>query len=166
MFKLNLVPVPDKHRHYRHVPKRLCPETAISRNGYVPKRLCPEVAMSRNGHVPKQLCPETVMSRSGYVPNRLCPEVAMSRISYVPKWLCPETSGAPLKEYSSLQDNPYNVRFIHTGLIVHNYFAPRGVVNVLISESNYCTACALIAPGGCHDGSHLSVTSQVPGSWG
>ena len=40
-----------------------------------------------------------------------------------------------LKEYSSLQDNPYNVRFIHTVLIVHNYFAPRGVDNVLISES-------------------------------
>ena len=45
-----------------------------------------------------------------------------------------------LKEYSSLQDNPYNVRFIHTVLIVHNYFAPRGVDNVLISESSYCTA--------------------------
>ena len=45
-----------------------------------------------------------------------------------------------LKEYSSLQDNPYNVRCIHTVLIVHNYFAPRGVVNVLISESSYCTA--------------------------
>ena len=29
-----------------------------------------------------------------------------------------------LKEYSSLQDNPYNVTFIHTVLIVHNYFAP------------------------------------------
>ena len=42
-----------------------------------------------------------------------------------------------LKEYSSLQDNPYNVRFIHTVLIVHNYFAPRGVDNVLISESSY-----------------------------
>ena len=40
-----------------------------------------------------------------------------------------------LKEYSSLQDNPYNVRFIHTVLIVHNYFAPRGVDSVLISES-------------------------------
>ena len=39
-----------------------------------------------------------------------------------------------LKEYSSLQDNPYNVRFIYTVLIVHNYFAPRGVDNVLISE--------------------------------
>ena len=70
----------------------------------------------------------------------------------------------PLKEYSSLQDNPYNVRCIHTGLIVRNYFAPWGVVNVLISESNYCTACALIAPGGCHDGTHLAVTSLVPGS--
>ena len=45
-----------------------------------------------------------------------------------------------LKEYSSLQDNPYNVRCIHTVLIVHNYFAPRGVVNVLISETIYCTA--------------------------
>ena len=45
-----------------------------------------------------------------------------------------------LKEYSSLQDNTYNVRCIHTVLIVHNYFVPRGVVNVLISESNYCTA--------------------------
>ena len=42
-----------------------------------------------------------------------------------------------LKEYSSLQDSPYNVRYIHTVLIVHNYFAPRGVVNVLISESSY-----------------------------
>ena len=69
-----------------------------------------------------------------------------------------------LKEYSSLQDNPYNVTFIHTVLIVHNYFAPRGVDNVLISESIYCTACPLIAPGGCHDGTHLSMTSQVPGS--
>ena len=45
-----------------------------------------------------------------------------------------------LKEYSSLQDNPHNVRFIHTVLIVHNYFAPWGVDNVLISESSYCTA--------------------------
>ena len=42
-----------------------------------------------------------------------------------------------LKEYSSQQDNPYNVRYIHTVLIVHNYFAPWGVVNVLISESSY-----------------------------
>ena len=45
-----------------------------------------------------------------------------------------------LKEYSSLQDNPYNVRCIPTVLIVHNYFPPQGVVNVLISESNNCTA--------------------------
>ena len=29
-----------------------------------------------------------------------------------------------LKEYSSLQENPYNVRYIHTVLIVHIYFAP------------------------------------------
>ena len=64
-----------------------------------------------------------------------------------------------LKEYSSLQDNPYNVRFIHTVLIVHNYFAPRGVDNVLISESSYCTARPQIAPGGCHDGTHLLMTS-------
>ena len=49
----------------------------------------------------------------------------------------------PLKEYSSLQENQYNVRYIHTVLIVHNYFAPRGVVNVLISESSYCSAHAL-----------------------
>ena len=48
-----------------------------------------------------------------------------------------------LKEYSSLQDNHYNARYIHTVLIVHNYFAPRGVVNVLISESSYCSAHAL-----------------------
>ena len=40
-----------------------------------------------------------------------------------------------LKEYSSLQDNPYNVRFIYAVLIVHNYFAPRGVDSVLISDS-------------------------------
>ena len=57
------------------------------RVGHVPKRLCPEVAMSRNGYVPKWLCPETVMSRSGYVPKRSCPEVAMSRNGHVPK--CP-----------------------------------------------------------------------------
>ena len=44
-------------------------------------------------------------------------------------------SKVTLKEYSSLQDNLYNVRFIHTVLIVHNDFAPRGVDNVLISES-------------------------------
>ena len=50
------------------------------------------------------------------------------------------TYKSSLKEYSSLQDNPYNVRCIHTELIVHNYFAPRGVVNILISESSYCTA--------------------------
>ena len=48
-----------------------------------------------------------------------------------------------LKEYSSLQDNQYNVRYIHIVLIVHNYFAPRGVVNVVISESSYCSAHAL-----------------------
>ena len=48
-----------------------------------------------------------------------------------------------LKEYSSLQHNHYNARYIHTVLIVHNYFAPRGVVNVLISESSYCSAHAL-----------------------
>ena len=36
----------------------------------------------------------------------------------------------PLKEYSSLQENPYNVRYIHTVLIVHIYFAPWGVDNV------------------------------------
>ena len=35
-----------------------------------------------------------------------------------------------LKEYSSLQENPYNVRYIHTVLIVHIYFAPCGVDNV------------------------------------
>ncbi len=35
-----------------------------------------------------------------------------------------------LKEYSSLQANPYNVRYSHTVLIVHIYFAPRGVDNV------------------------------------
>ena len=64
-----------------------------------------------------------------------------------------------LKEYSSLQANPYTVRFIHTVLIVHTYFAPWGVDNVLISESIYYTACPLIAPGGCHDGTHLSMTS-------
>ena len=70
---------------------------------------------------------------------------------------CVEPAGAPpkkilsmpvdgrtvLKEYSSLQDNQYNVRYIHTVLIVHNYFAPRGVVNVVISESSYCSAHAL-----------------------
>ena len=55
-------------------------------------------------------------------------------------WLLELTFKSRLKEYSSLQDNPYNVRFIHTVLIVHNYFAPRGVDNVLISESSYCTA--------------------------
>ena len=36
----------------------------------------------------------------------------------------------PLKEYSSLQENPYNVRYIHTVLIVHIYFAPCEVDNV------------------------------------
>ena len=35
-----------------------------------------------------------------------------------------------LKEYSSLQENPYNVRYIHTVLIVHIYFAPWGVDSV------------------------------------
>ena len=35
-----------------------------------------------------------------------------------------------LKEYSSLQENPYNVRYSHTVLIVHIYFAPWGVDNV------------------------------------
>ena len=48
-----------------------------------------------------------------------------------------------LKEYTSLQEIQYNVRYIHTVLIVHNYFAPRGVVNNLISESSYCSAHAL-----------------------
>ena len=50
---------------------------------------------------------------------------------------------AVLKEYSSLQDNHYNARYIHTVLIVHNYFAPRGIVNILTSESSYCSAHAL-----------------------
>ena len=35
-----------------------------------------------------------------------------------------------LKEYSSLQDNPYNVRYIHNVLIIHIYFAPQAVDNV------------------------------------
>ena len=35
-----------------------------------------------------------------------------------------------LKEYSSLQENPYNVRYIHTVLIVIIYFAPWGVDHV------------------------------------
>ena len=34
------------------------------------------------------------------------------------------------KTYSSLQENPYNVRYIHTVFIVHIYFAPWGVDNV------------------------------------
>ena len=40
---------------------------------------------------------------------------------------------ARLKEYSSLQENPYNVRYSRTALIVHNFFidfAPWGVDNV------------------------------------
>ena len=35
-----------------------------------------------------------------------------------------------LKEYSSLQENPYNVRYIHTVLIIHIEFAPQVVDNV------------------------------------
>ena len=35
-----------------------------------------------------------------------------------------------LKEYSILQENPYTVRYIHTVLVVHIYFAPWGVDNV------------------------------------
>ena len=35
-----------------------------------------------------------------------------------------------LKEYSSLQENPYNVRYIHTVLIVIIYFAAWGVDHV------------------------------------
>ena len=35
-----------------------------------------------------------------------------------------------LKEYSSLQENPYIVRYIHTVLIIHIYFAPQAVDNV------------------------------------
>ena len=35
-----------------------------------------------------------------------------------------------LKEYSSLQENPYNVRYIHNVLIIHIYFAPQAVDNV------------------------------------
>ena len=43
----------------------------------------------------------------------------------------PTLLGSPaLKEYSSLQENPYNVRYIHTVLIVHIYIAPLGVDNV------------------------------------
>ena len=38
------------------------------------------------------------------------------------------TRKSVLKEYSSLQENQYNVRYIHTVLIVHVYFAPRAVV--------------------------------------
>ena len=30
-----------------------------------------------------------------------------------------EGQGVSLKEYSSLQENPYNVRYIHTVLIIH-----------------------------------------------
>ena len=30
----------------------------------------------------------------------------------------------------SLQENPYNVRYIHTVLITHTYFAPQAVDNV------------------------------------
>ena len=36
----------------------------------------------------------------------------------------------PLKEYSSLQENPYNVRYIHTVLIVIIYLSPWGVDHV------------------------------------
>ena len=35
-----------------------------------------------------------------------------------------------LKEYSSLQENPYIARYIHTVLIIHIYFAPQAVDNV------------------------------------
>ena len=48
-----------------------------------------------------------------------------------------------LKEYSSLQENPYNVRYIHNVLIIHIYFAPQAVDNVLNSVSIYCSAHAL-----------------------
>ena len=37
---------------------------------------------------------------------------------------------ALLKEYSSLQENPYNVRYIHTMLIVIIYCAACGVEHV------------------------------------
>ena len=37
---------------------------------------------------------------------------------------------SPLKEYSSLQENPYIVRYVHTVLIIHIYFAPQAVDNV------------------------------------
>ena len=35
-----------------------------------------------------------------------------------------------LNEYSSLQENPYNVRYSHTVLIIHIYFAPQAVDTV------------------------------------
>ena len=35
-----------------------------------------------------------------------------------------------LKEYSSLQENPYHVRYIHNVLIIHIYFAPQAVDNI------------------------------------
>ena len=43
-------------------------------------------------------------------------------VSYLPE--------GHLKEYSSLQENPYIVRYIHTVLIIHIYFAPQAVDNV------------------------------------
>ena len=53
--------------------------------------------------------------------------------SPTPKTACVDgkiTSMICLKEYSSLQDNPDNVRYIHTVLIVHIYIVPWGVDNV------------------------------------
>ena len=35
-----------------------------------------------------------------------------------------------LKEYSILQENAYNVRYIHNVLIIHIYFASHAVDNV------------------------------------
>ena len=64
----------------------------------------------------------THTTQHGLLSRAMLESIAMS---------CTDCDTWQLNEYSSLQDKPYNVRFIHTVLIGHNYFAPRGVDNVL-----------------------------------
>ena len=66
--------------------------------------------------------------------NAFCPRTAtysVIRLDFAAKFqFSVILLAAQLKEYSSLQENPYNVRYIHTVLIIHIYFAPQAVGNV------------------------------------
>ncbi len=58
-----------------------------------------------------------------------------------------------LKEYSSLQENPYHVRYIHTVLIIHIYFAPWQWI--MFKTVYQVTAVHM------HLATHISMSSQV-----